>query len=134
MPPPALVSTITSWPCVTSSRTLAGTSPTRYSWVLISFGTPISIAPAPRPNPGTYPSLVLAPKGSRRQRAGASVLHDANAGHGKPVTIDDLLEGVGAGGRQCSGRVVLVVRPHRVGGQLTCILVDLGQSRTRLVL
>ena len=28
---------------VHSSRTLPGTRPTRYSWVLISFGTPISM-------------------------------------------------------------------------------------------
>src|SRR3954447_4337216 len=112
MPPPALVSTITSWPCVTSSRTLAGTSPTRYSWVLISFGTPISIAPAPRPNTGNYPSLGLPPKDSRRQRAGASLLGDTGAGRGKPVAVDDLLEGVGAGCRDRVGGRVLPELAH----------------------
>src|SRR3954468_20023536 len=44
MPSPAAVSTITRWPLWTSSRTLAGTSPTRYSCVLISLGTPTSIS------------------------------------------------------------------------------------------
>src|SRR5271165_412561 len=42
MPAPACVSTITRWPCATSSRAEPGISPTRYSWVLISFGTPTS--------------------------------------------------------------------------------------------
>src|SRR4051794_7111829 len=44
MPAPAPVSTSTSWPWRVSSRTLAGTSPTRYSLFLISFGTPTRIA------------------------------------------------------------------------------------------
>ncbi len=43
MPAPAPLSTITLWPWWTSSRTLPGTSPTRYSWVLIYFGTPTSM-------------------------------------------------------------------------------------------
>src|SRR5260221_2446455 len=43
MPPPAPLSTSTLWPWSTSSRTLPGTSPTRYSCVFISFGTPTSI-------------------------------------------------------------------------------------------
>src|SRR5438477_12415651 len=47
MPEPAPLSTSTRWRCATISRTLAGVSPTRYSWSLISFGTPISIANAP---------------------------------------------------------------------------------------
>src|SRR5271155_5388381 len=43
MPIPAAAPCCTStwWPCSTSSRAPAGVSPTRYSWVLISFGTPI---------------------------------------------------------------------------------------------
>src|SRR5271166_6674289 len=43
MPLPAPVSTSTWWPARTNSRTPAGTNPTRYSWILISFGTPIFI-------------------------------------------------------------------------------------------
>src|SRR5689334_22908515 len=43
MPAPASRSTITSWPCATSSRTEAGVSPTRFSRTLISFGTPTRI-------------------------------------------------------------------------------------------
>src|SRR5579875_3591247 len=43
MPDPALVSTITSWPAATSSATDGGVSPTRYSWFLISLGTPTRI-------------------------------------------------------------------------------------------
>src|SRR5688572_28316407 len=35
--------TITWWPWPTSSRAPAGVRPIRYSWFLISFGTPISI-------------------------------------------------------------------------------------------
>src|SRR5271168_3453079 len=42
MPAPAPVSTMTRWPRATSSRTEPGISPTRYSWVLISLGTPTS--------------------------------------------------------------------------------------------
>src|SRR5258706_2546459 len=42
MPAPAWLSTITVWPWVTNSRTEPGISPTRYSCVLISLGTPIS--------------------------------------------------------------------------------------------
>src|SRR6185503_4253785 len=41
MPAPAPFSKITSWRWETSSRTDVGVSPTRYSWVLISFGTPM---------------------------------------------------------------------------------------------
>src|SRR5271154_623850 len=44
MPAPASASTITLWPCAISSRAEPGISPTRYSWVLISFGTPTSTA------------------------------------------------------------------------------------------
>src|ERR1043165_1876817 len=44
MPAPAPLSTVTTWPWVTMSRTEPGVSPTRYSWVLISFGTPIFTA------------------------------------------------------------------------------------------
>src|ERR1035438_10866639 len=43
MPLPAPVSTSTWWPARANSRTPAGTNPTRYSWILISFGTPIFI-------------------------------------------------------------------------------------------
>src|SRR5829696_9099913 len=43
MPAPAPVSTSTSWPRWTNSRTEPGTSPTRYSCVLTSLGTPIRI-------------------------------------------------------------------------------------------
>src|SRR5689334_8864888 len=43
MPAPALVSTSTLWPWWISSRTEEGTRPTRYSWVLIYLGTPISM-------------------------------------------------------------------------------------------
>src|SRR4051794_16315813 len=46
MPAPAPVSTSTWWPWPTSSRTDAGISPTRYSWIFTSFGTPMS-TPAP---------------------------------------------------------------------------------------
>ena len=35
--------TITWWPCAHSSRTPAGVRPMRYSWFLISLGTPISM-------------------------------------------------------------------------------------------
>ena len=45
MPLPAPVSMSTSWPAATSSRTPAGTSPTRYSWTLISRGTPTRMGP-----------------------------------------------------------------------------------------
>src|SRR5579863_4882076 len=41
MPAAALCSTVTLWPCNTSSRAPAGVRPTRYSCVLISLGTPI---------------------------------------------------------------------------------------------
>src|SRR5919202_3939637 len=41
MPAAASRSTSTSCPCETSSRAPAGVRPTRYSCVLISFGTPI---------------------------------------------------------------------------------------------
>src|SRR6476646_7672884 len=41
LPSPAVVSTRTSWPRWISSRAPAGVSATRYSSVLISFGTPI---------------------------------------------------------------------------------------------
>src|SRR5687768_13572504 len=47
MPRPALVSTITSWPPAVSSATDAGVRPTRYSWTLISLGTPTRISSAP---------------------------------------------------------------------------------------
>src|SRR5215468_2701087 len=47
MPWPAPVSTSTWWPLWMSSRTPDGTRPTRYSWVLISLGMPISIVFAP---------------------------------------------------------------------------------------
>src|SRR5215208_758699 len=40
-PTPAPASTITWWPWWTSSATDEGTNPTRSSWSLISFGTPI---------------------------------------------------------------------------------------------
>src|SRR5579884_1470101 len=49
MPFPAVVSMNSSWPWATSSATDAGVRPTRYSWTLISFGTPMriySFAPA----------------------------------------------------------------------------------------
>src|SRR3546814_114438 len=49
MPAPAFVSTITLWPWWTSSRTEDGTRPTRYSWFLISFGTPTSMMRCPSP-------------------------------------------------------------------------------------
>src|ERR1700733_515726 len=42
MPAPAPVSTITRWPRTPSSRAEPGIIPTRYSWVLISLGTPTS--------------------------------------------------------------------------------------------
>src|SRR5436853_216098 len=52
----ASCTTNTWWPCSTASRTLGGVMPTRYSWTLISFGTPMRIAelqtskwPASRP-------------------------------------------------------------------------------------
>src|SRR5665213_141445 len=41
MPSPACVSTNTAWPRAVSSRTAAGVMPTRYSWFLISLGTPM---------------------------------------------------------------------------------------------
>src|SRR5579864_4746974 len=44
MPAPAPDSIKTWCPAVVSSRTPAGTRPTRYSWTLISFGTPIRMA------------------------------------------------------------------------------------------
>ena len=47
MPTPALVSTTTSWPAAVSSATEAGVRPTRYSWTLISLGTPTRIFRAP---------------------------------------------------------------------------------------
>src|SRR5262245_3969352 len=47
MPAPAPVSTNTLCPCATSSRTLVGVSPTRYSRTLISFGTPSSMKGSP---------------------------------------------------------------------------------------
>src|SRR5688572_9917140 len=40
--------TITWWPCATSSRAPAGVRPMRYSWFLISLGTPMSIFRPPR--------------------------------------------------------------------------------------
>src|ERR1700740_181055 len=40
MPLPAPVSTLTLCPCPMISRTDDGVRPTRYSWFLISFGTP----------------------------------------------------------------------------------------------
>src|SRR4030095_2674214 len=43
MPAPAPVCTSTWWPLWMSSRALEATRPTRYSWVLISLGTPISM-------------------------------------------------------------------------------------------
>src|SRR5512137_2031005 len=43
MPMPASVCSSTLCPCATTSRTDEGVSPTRYSWTLISFGTPTSI-------------------------------------------------------------------------------------------
>src|SRR5258708_4762854 len=46
MPAPAFVSTTTWWPAATTSRTDVGVRPTRYSWVLTSFGTPRIIAGA----------------------------------------------------------------------------------------
>src|ERR1700733_11717316 len=45
MPAPAPVSTSTLCPCATISRTEDGVRPTRYSWFLISFGTPMCILP-----------------------------------------------------------------------------------------
>src|SRR5678815_1338579 len=41
LPSPAVCWTSTRWPCATSWRTPAGVAATRYSRVLISFGTPI---------------------------------------------------------------------------------------------
>src|SRR5204863_1140027 len=38
--------TSTWWPLTTSSRAPAGVRPMRYSWFLISFGTPISMVPS----------------------------------------------------------------------------------------
>src|SRR3954453_3188545 len=134
MPAPALASTITSWPCVTSSRTLAGTRPTRYSWALISFGTPISIAPALRPNPGTYPSVGLAPKDSRRQRAGASLLGDTGAGGRKPRAVDDLFEAVGAGCGNLGGGRVLSELSHCPGGEFHSLRIGFRNLRPSLVL
>src|SRR5690348_10367959 len=49
MPMPALVSTSTSWPAWTSSATEAGVRPTRYSWFLISLGTPTRMASLQNP-------------------------------------------------------------------------------------
>src|SRR5689334_12113884 len=43
----AFFSTNTCCPCATASRTLPGAMPTRYSWTLISFGTPMRIASLP---------------------------------------------------------------------------------------
>ena len=40
---PAPFCTSTWCPCAVSSRTLAGVRPTRYSWFLISLGTPMSM-------------------------------------------------------------------------------------------
>src|SRR5258706_9474766 len=52
LPSPAPVSTFTEWPRLTNWRTPAGVIPTRYSRVLISFGTPMimwsSLAPRGR--------------------------------------------------------------------------------------
>src|SRR6266481_5247749 len=66
MPSPALVSTITLCPWRISSRTLAGTSPTRYSWVLISFGTPISMMNSSQRNSRPVRAGPTSPKGGQR--------------------------------------------------------------------
>src|SRR6267378_8239289 len=47
LPTPAPSCTRTVWPACTRARTPAGTRLTRYSWSLISFGTPTCI-PEPR--------------------------------------------------------------------------------------
>src|SRR3990167_6055168 len=44
---PAWVCTSTTCPRLVNSCTLAGTMPTRYSWFLISLGTPISMPISP---------------------------------------------------------------------------------------
>src|SRR5262245_26712279 len=56
----ALRSTNTWWPCDTASRTLPGAMPTRYSWTLISFGTPMRIKLAPELTRG--PSCSRSPR------------------------------------------------------------------------
>src|SRR3990170_3038485 len=48
-PMPAPFSITTRWPFDVSSRTVEGTTPTRYSLSLISFGTPTSMAALPLP-------------------------------------------------------------------------------------
>src|SRR2546423_2306378 len=98
----ASCSTKTCCPCSTASRTAAGVMPTRYSWTLISFGTPIRIA-------GLRASKILVsppsakPSGDGEQRLGLGhVLHVLGErfeppGHGAAVSPIQQLHGVGDG-------------------------------------
>ena len=83
MPSPAPRSTMTSWPCRTTSFTLSGVRPTRYSWFLISLGTPMSMEAASllcemyggSPAPGVRPRALPPSSGSITPGA-----HDPGAG------------------------------------------------------
>src|SRR5262249_28512204 len=50
---PRALRTCTSWPCATRSSTIAGTAPTRFSWALISLGTPMIMGSVAR-EPGAW--------------------------------------------------------------------------------
>src|SRR5690606_16496762 len=126
IPSPALLWTSTSWPCLTASRTLAGAMPTRYSWFLISLGTPMSISRNPlsmgvehgrRPARNRADSMALVPggatctiaarrrgrQGHRRTGAGTSRLIGGGPSQGNlpPIAaFDSLQRSAGAGSSQ----------------------------------
>ena len=73
MPAPAPCSTRTSWPCRTTSFTLSGVRPTRYSWSLISFVHPDehwSVSPQnPRDRPVALPRRAVHCKSAKAVRS-----------------------------------------------------------------
>src|SRR3954462_5534338 len=85
MPRPALVSTITSWPAPGSSATDPGVRPTRYSWTLISFGTPTRMSDSSsvprkwRPYSGAIQLCRRCPRLRQRGRRGPSRMNSPAA-------------------------------------------------------
>src|SRR5713101_9490728 len=70
MPAPAPLSTSTWWPRWTTSRTLPGTSPTRYSCAFTSLGTPISMAAPLRRDHRERRSVARRPSTNQSTRRG----------------------------------------------------------------
>src|SRR6185312_15519972 len=99
MPAPAPDCTSTRWPRATYSRTAPGVRPTRYSWVLISVGTPTSMD-------NLRKKLMQCRAKKRNLAANIARLPDENAtlaGKTEFFRRKKLIHGIGHGTAACLG-------------------------------